>query len=727
MFLDTFDAMLMIALPLLGATDEPSFLTSLFSNILLWGRVALGIGLVIFVHELGHFVAAKSFGVKCEKFYVGFDPPIKIGPIKFPRTLGKFTYGETEYGIGVIPLGGYVKMLGQDDDPRKLEEESKRIQVDSDVDETPVLDPRSFPAKPVWQRMIIISAGVVMNVITGILFAAMAYGFGVGYSPAIVGGVTPGGPAWQAGIEPGGKVLSIGSLEDDNMHFREMRLEILTSGLDTPDEPIDVAIQYDDGVKNFQLLPASMPANEDMRMIGVAIPESITLAKTNYAAPQSVAAQAFSDADAGATVTSFNGTPINEDAIVPGTNFFDYVYSHPADPIELTLRRTDDSVATVTLPPQQAKSIGVRYAIGPIAAMVAGGPASKAGLKVGDVITAVNGDPNIDAYSLPPQLVGGTDPITLTVTRTPAVAPENNGDSKAAATKSIEITITPVRSLQTMSPTAILSGDIGINAYGFAYKPLATVARVLNEPSESTDTERLMPGDQLKEVRLLMTEEETPDYLKEDIFAPVLAMLREGQEFGGETPLNAFVDTIQYLPVGAKLEVLATRPPDGSVVTATLTVTDDDRFLFDRGMSFPPREAVQKAESIGEGLALGYREGKRRLGEVFRFLSMLPRGRIGLKHVGGPLAIADIAKNEAEKGVTQQLLFLTMLSMNLAILNFLPIPALDGGHMMFLLYELVVGKRANEQLEFRLTIAGFLSLLALMVVVFTNDLLRFLN
>ena len=70
--------------------------------------------------------------MKCEKFYVGFDVPIRIGPIKFPSTLGKFRYGETEYGIGIIPLGGYVKMLGQDDDPRKQEEEAKRIRVEGE-------------------------------------------------------------------------------------------------------------------------------------------------------------------------------------------------------------------------------------------------------------------------------------------------------------------------------------------------------------------------------------------------------------------------------------------------------------------------------------------------------------------------------------------------------------------------------------------------------------------
>ncbi|MFP6575694.1 MAG: site-2 protease family protein, partial [Pirellulaceae bacterium] len=178
---------------------------ALFWTIL---KVAGGLGFVIFVHELGHFLVAKACGVKCEKFYVGFDVPIKIGPLRLPRTLCKFQRGETEYGIGIIPLGGYVKMLGQDDNPANYQKEAERIRVANDgesaqADEaTPettqqttetatvgvepntgpstdvesagsedqegselILDPRSFPAKNVPQRMAIISAGVVMNLI----------------------------------------------------------------------------------------------------------------------------------------------------------------------------------------------------------------------------------------------------------------------------------------------------------------------------------------------------------------------------------------------------------------------------------------------------------------------------------------------------------------------------------------------------------------------------------
>ncbi len=86
--------------------------------------VAAGLGLVIFVHELGHFLAAKACGVKVEKFYVGFDIP--MGPL--PSTLLKFRRGETEYGVGILPLGGYVKMLGQDDNPTQPGERERADQ-----------------------------------------------------------------------------------------------------------------------------------------------------------------------------------------------------------------------------------------------------------------------------------------------------------------------------------------------------------------------------------------------------------------------------------------------------------------------------------------------------------------------------------------------------------------------------------------------------------------------
>ncbi|NNE01008.1 MAG: PDZ domain-containing protein [Pirellulaceae bacterium] len=700
------------SLPL--ADTEVSYWSTLLSQIWLWVRVALGIGLVIFVHELGHFLAAKTFGVKCEKFYVGFDVPIRIGPIKFPRTLGKFTYGETEYGIGILPLGGYVKMLGQDDDPRKAQEEADRIKLEggNEDDVEVALDPRSYPAKPVWQRMVIISAGVIMNVITGVLFAAIAFGYGVTYTPAIVGGVTPGGPAWKAGIEPGGRVIGVGEYKDPKMHFREMRLEILTAGLDSPDQPVDLAIEYDDGVRHYQLVTAPHPEDEDIRMIGITSPTSPKLSKQIYASPGSVAANVLTELDSGARIVAFDSNPIDADAIVPGTPLFDYLNSNPTKTIRLDLERLDGTKHTIELPPQKSRSIGLRFAMGPIVSVVDNGPAAKAGIQVGDVIESINGTDAIDAFGFPIDVTTATGPIQLTLSRV-------QGDQS----ETYEVELTPAKSPQTLEPTSGMGGEIAINTLGLAYRASKTISEVLTESdSDASPLAVLKPGDVVQEVHLVLNED-LADPTKHDLREEVLEKLRD-YKFDKPSSLTSFINAIQHLPVGSKFVVLAERPPENTIIETSVVVTEDSRVQFSRGMGWVAAEQLQTADSFGHALALGWREGKRRLNDVFRFLGMMVRGRVKGKQVGGPIRIVQIAGMEAERGISPQLLFLTMLSMNLAILNFLPIPALDGGHMVFLIAEAIRGKRVDEQLEMRLTLAGVLALLALMVVVFFNDIIN---
>src|SRR5260221_3957498 len=143
--------------------------------------VALGLGLVIFIHELGHFAVAKWCGVKVERFSIGF------GPI-----LWKATRGETEYALSAIPFGGYVKMLGQDDaDPTQM------------ADDSIAKDPRSYTARSVPQRIAIISAGVINNMISAVFFFIIAFSFGVQVQPAVVGHVTPAMPGWEANLRQG--------------------------------------------------------------------------------------------------------------------------------------------------------------------------------------------------------------------------------------------------------------------------------------------------------------------------------------------------------------------------------------------------------------------------------------------------------------------------------------------------------------------------------------------
>ncbi len=153
-----------------------------FLNVIV---AVLGLGLVIFIHELGHFLAAKFCDVHVETFSIGFGKAL-------PGC--QFRWGETTYKIGWIPLGGYVKMVGEGENADTEEAEE---------------DPRSFKNKSVWQRMVIISAGVVMNMLLGCVCFMVAYSHGVEETPAIVGAVAVGSPAWEEDVRAGDQIVQI--------------------------------------------------------------------------------------------------------------------------------------------------------------------------------------------------------------------------------------------------------------------------------------------------------------------------------------------------------------------------------------------------------------------------------------------------------------------------------------------------------------------------------------
>ncbi len=722
---------------LFAQTDETGLMSLIFAQIWLWLRVALGIGLVIFVHELGHFLAAKWCGVKVEKFYVGFDVPIRLGPIRFPRTLIKFRHGETEYGVGTIPLGGYVKMLGQDDDPRRFEEEAKRIRqqnpADGEVEGTPEadqpvrLDPRSFPAKSVWQRMIIISAGVVMNLVTGVMFAAAAFLYGVPYLPAVVGDVTPGGPAYQAGIEPGGKVVAVGGIrQDDQLYFSDMATAIMLEGTDHPDRPVNVEIAYPDGVRSYELTTAEVAAIPGLRRIGISNISTTFLPSGNrLAAPGSTAADVLSEADAGAEVVAIDGQAIEgagqRDNVQGSVMLQRRIAARPGHPLNLQLRRADGSTAEVVIPPQQRKMPGIGLAVGPVVAVVAGGPAEQAGVKAGDVLIAVNGEQNLDALALPEQLADADGPVSLTLRRA-------DGEQSSE----VEVELTPTAPLRTSSPVNTADNVVALDRLGLAFQALPTVSVVypLSQTAAAAGESQtgepaaagLRAGDVLKKVVARWADDDVPAALAAKHLEPVRAKLKEGWEFNAEYPLAALVELWQFFPADTPLRITVLR--DGRIMDVDTQLSVVDGHWYDRGLRFAELERTHVADGLGHAALLGLEASKRRLTEVFRFLGMLVTGKASADLVGGPITIFRVAGHETSRGIPALLMFLTLLSMNLAILNFLPIPALDGGHMLFLTAEAVLGRPVNEKLQMQLTMAGVLALLSLMAFALFNDIRR---
>lgn len=152
-----------------------------FSRTLVSFVVSLGI--LIFIHEFGHFLLAKIFKVKVERFSLGFGP----------RLLGKVV-GDTDYRISAFPLGGYVKMLGESTDEEIPEE----------------LQPVSFSHQPLRRRMSIVAAGPGSNLLLAVILYALIFGlFGLTKTTTHIGSVTPDSPAAAAGLQPEDKVLEV--------------------------------------------------------------------------------------------------------------------------------------------------------------------------------------------------------------------------------------------------------------------------------------------------------------------------------------------------------------------------------------------------------------------------------------------------------------------------------------------------------------------------------------
>ena len=155
------------------------------------GQVILALSILIILHELGHFLAARAFGIKVEKFYLFFDA--------WGVKLFKFKYKDCEYGIGWLPLGGYVKIAGMIDesmDTEQLKEEPK---------------PWEFRSKPAWQRLIVMLGGIIVNVIVGILvFWMLIFKYGDSdFDNTKLWGVKPGIIGEKIGLQEGDKIIAV--------------------------------------------------------------------------------------------------------------------------------------------------------------------------------------------------------------------------------------------------------------------------------------------------------------------------------------------------------------------------------------------------------------------------------------------------------------------------------------------------------------------------------------
>ncbi|MCP4710206.1 MAG: hypothetical protein GY869_16405, partial [Planctomycetes bacterium] len=680
--------------------------------------VIIGFGAVIFVHEFGHFIAAKSVGIMVEGFSLGFGPivisfmkvkkgiRIRIFPTLLPGRDGEGALvfvipfsmqkdGETEYRLNLIPLGGFVKMLGQED-------------VTSDK---PSTDPRAYPNKKVWQRAVVISAGVTMNVICGALVYVIVFARGMDLLPAVVGDVLPHSPAALAGLQPGDVINEING--EDAFEFASL---LIATVLSEDGEEIDMNVTHIDGSTESLTVMPDYFDSAGRKSIGVGRPALTTLS-TRLEGDAYIEEMKKMGIAPGDKIVAINGSPVTHYA-----HIVKVLYPMPGestgDDVSLTFEHADDqgdiSLNTITFPMILAPTrklnpkTGASYAPGGVLGMV------------------------------PRQQVAQTD------------------ESFEDTFSKLEPNDTIIRFGEISNPTFLELRQACNNNN--------------NEPVKMV-VERMIDGE-IQNVSFEITPQINPNTnWFQKIFGNSELLLGFMSGFDMDTPIVATVSdqyirkypALEQLPRGARIvavnqtaignwrelintmtalkgepiELTYRAAADQPEQTLSLALPDSYSWLeyvyqADQGSLYPLRwknhMELYQGETWRECVQLGFDRTYTMLAVTYMSLKGMITGAVSTSEISGPVGIMKMSYTVAnEKNLNDFLSFMAMISIAVAFFNFLPIPVLDGGHMVMLLIEKIKGSPVSMRAQEIASYTGLFALLALVVFVTFHDILKIIT
>jgi regulator of sigma E protease len=660
-------------------------------------KVAVGLGFVIFIHELGHFVLAKWNGVKVEKFSIGFGP-----------TIFGWRRGETEYVLAALPLGGFVKMLGEGPE----DQESKTT------------DPRAYPNKSVSARMAIISAGVIMNVFLAVACFVYYYGQEHPEQPAVLGGVTAGSPAYEAGLRPGDEIVAIDERRD--LDYIGLNEKVLFSSQGQVLH-FEVKRPGHEGLIGMDIQPRR-EATSDRPTIGIIFGHSLEIGgfepQAGMVNPPVYHAIESKGRDSKVDVLVAAGPSGDEPVPLADNCAYDVSLARNADkaithvierrtvsPARVHGKVTDRSV--LTIPTNYFVDFGIRFAIEPIRAIRKESPAEKAGFRKGDRIVSVNGHDDFDPMQLPSLCLSNAGkPMTFEVQR----------DADSGQKKTQTLTVTP-DDTPPRTEFATPNEPVDIAGLGLCYPVSTHIVGV--QPNSPASKAGLKAGDVLTALAIPPSKPQPSASGWRAWLPSFLGGTRVERpktfEFNEESAdwFSAFL-YLQSRPI-QEIELTVNHASKPIKITPE---RDRDWYNPNRGLLFYNLIRMAPPQSFSAALKSGYEHTIQNILMVYGTFRSLAERRVSPKNLGGPILIAQVAYSAAGSGFAELVKFLGMLSINLAVLNFLPIPPLDGGQMLFLIAEKIRGRPLPDSALIAGTYVGLLLVLCLMVFVTYQDVFR---
>ncbi|MHC4973401.1 MAG: RIP metalloprotease RseP [Planctomycetota bacterium] len=606
----------------------------ILAEIDLWAVVMtiVGLGGLIFFHELGHFIACRLTGTRVEAFSIGFGKEI-VG----------WQRGPTRYRIGIVPLGGYVKMAAEN--PGEVNTGA----------------PDEFPNKPFLQRLFIMANGVIFNIILAFILFVFAFRTGVPFARAEVM-VVPGGPAWRAGLQTGDLVTHVDGRRV--LGFTDLQTEVAFSG---EDETLTLTVER--GGKTLEITVE--PEYSDARgMPGIEVEQTLGRAALEVIDDSPVAKAGGRPGD---VVVAIDGRAIEHylqirEAV--GRAAGSAPTGAESAEMKVRVRRQDGSEEdlAVSLPLGERPQLGIRPFEGRRIRAVAPGSAFGPLLRNGDDVLTVNGAAVKDLGNL-----------RELATREPLREIRVLRDGK-------EIAVPAPQGLTVRELAESIAGMLDTRSDRVAVRPGMAAARDGLRTADRVRQVDDTPVESYAELRdILLDHDGTPVTLK--------AVNADGEE-----------RTVTVTPG---------RFPDAG-----------DYFL---GYATRAERVPHRETSVLGACRMGLRRTHLFVKQVVMTIRSLLTRRVSAKHIGGPIMLVQVTYNMFDQGWGYYLYILAIISVNLAILNILPIPILDGGQIVLLCAEKLRGKPLPERFVGYYQMVGLVLILGLLILAFRNDITRLLN